>query len=80
VTKRAVIVTWHDAHSDRVGQSWIQRDDMDDDPYVVTSAGFLLDPPKTGHVSVVQSVGDDGCMDHILHIPNGMIIAVRTLE
>lgn len=75
---KVAVVTWHDAHSDRSG-TWTDRSEIDDDPYVVRSVGFLLDPPKAGHVSVVQSVGDDEALDHILHIPNAMVVAVQQL-
>ncbi len=52
--------------------------DIDADPYRVTSVGWRIEP-KVGHVSLAQSVGDDGAYDHVLHIPDGMVIEVIEL-
>jgi hypothetical protein len=35
--------------------------------------------PKPGHVSLAQSIGDDGALDHIIHIPDGMVMEVTEL-
>lgn len=78
-TPTIAVVTWHDAHSDNSG-SWTERSSIDDDPYIVRSVGFILDPPKPGHVSVIQSVGIDDALDHILHIPTQMVQNVRYLD
>jgi hypothetical protein len=73
----AVAVVWHDAHADRSG-GWVLPADIDADPYRVTSVGWRIEP-KVGHVSLAQSVGDDGAYDHVLHIPDGMVIEVIEL-
>ena len=51
--------------------------DIEDAPYFVESVGFVLDGVKSGHLSICQSLGDDdGVVDHVLHIPTGMIANV----
>lgn len=72
---RLVIVTWRDAHAD--GGSWLSVTDIEDLPYIVESAGFVLDGVKSGHLSICQSLGDDdGVVDHVLHIPMEMIVDI----
>lgn len=67
-----VAVTWYDAHDDG-SASWVSVDQIDPDPYMVVSVGVLLpDDTKPGHVSVARSVADQ-YLDHILHIPSGMV-------
>lgn len=76
---KPVIVTWHDAHADQ-GGSWVSRHDIDADPYVVRSVGFVFDPPpKPGHVTVCQSIGDGEMFDNLLHIPLGWIASILPL-
>ena len=77
LTGTAVVVVWHDAHADRSG-GWVMPDAIDTDAYRVTSIGWRIDP-KPGHVSLAQSVGDDGALDHIIHIPDGMVMEVTPL-
>ena len=72
-----VRVVWRDAHADRSG-TWIQPADMDSDPYTVASVGWLV-APKPDHLSIAQSVSDDGALDHVLHIPTGWTLTVTTL-
>lgn len=75
-----VLVVWRDAHADRSG-SWLDLEDIDDEPYIVHSAGFLLRDVKKNHVSIAQSLGaDDGVVDHVLHVPKEMVIAVTSIE
>ena len=33
-------VTWHDAHA--VSETWTTRDDLDNEPCIVTSIGYLI--------------------------------------
>jgi len=77
VTGTAIVVVWHDAHADRA-DGWVLPADIDTDPYRVTSVGWRIDP-KPGHVSLAQSIGDDGGLDHIIHIPDGMVMEVTEL-
>ena len=68
--KSLVVVVWHDAHSE---QSWTSVEELDSDPYVVRTAGYLLPDAKPGHVVIAQSVGPDGALDGVLQIPVGMV-------
>jgi len=70
---KIVLVMWKDAHAD-------QSDDIDDEPYIVRSVGWLIPNKKRGHVTLAQSIGDGGHIDHILHIPKGMIVSQTTLK
>lgn len=76
---RLFVVLWRDAHAD--GDSWIGVDDIEDAPYIVESVGFVLEGVKSGHTSLCQSLADDdGVVDHVLHIPNEMIVDVINLR
>ena len=77
MTGDAIVVVWHDAHADRAG-GWVLPTDIDNEPYRVTSVGWRIEP-KPGHVSLAQSIGDDGALDHIIHIPDGMVMEVTEL-
>ena len=75
----AVLVTWHDAHGDSSG--WLPIDSVDTAPCVVTSIGFALPSgTKPGHYSLAQSILHSDYIDHVLHIPLGMIVRVVTLD
>lgn len=78
---RPVIVIWKDAHSDCEG--WAEPSDIDDEPYLIRTVGFQLEPgagKKKGHVSIAQSVSADNMIDSILHIPKRMVVSVTPLE
>jgi hypothetical protein len=69
-------VTWHDAHAE---SSWQQVRDIDADPYVVKTAGWLLQGVKEGHVVIAQSIGADDAIDGVLCIPVGMVVGIRLI-
>lgn len=77
----AVFVIWHDAHSG--SESWVNIKDLDKDPAIVETVGFILptaDGGKPGHITLFQSRTEDA-LDHVLHIPHGMIqriVAIQT--
>jgi len=71
-----VCVTWHDAHAD---SRWIEVTEIDNEPYLVTSVGYLVTKAKKGHVSLAQSFGADGFVDSVLHIPNKMIVSTTII-
>lgn len=74
-----VLITWHDAHSG--SESWINIKDLDKDPAIVSTVGFLLatsDGGKPDHVTVYQSRNEDS-LDHVLHIPVGMVDKMTVL-
>lgn len=70
------LVTWHDAHSEG---SWSRLSDLDAEPYVVQTVGFLLPDAKPDHVVIAQSIGSDESMDSIIQIPAGMVVSVTLL-
>ena len=67
-----VCISWHDAHAD---SRWIEVTEIDNEPYLVTSIGYLMPKAKKGHVSLAQSFGADGFVDSVLHIPRGMVVS-----
>ena len=67
-----VCISWHDAHAD---SRWIEVTEIDNEPYLVTSIGYLMPKAKKGHVSLAQSFGADGFVDSALHIPRGMVVS-----
>jgi hypothetical protein len=74
-----VLVTWHDAHSG--AESWINIKDLDTEPAVVQSVGFLLTEAEGGkphHITLFQSRMEDS-VDHVLHIPVGMVQKIKVL-
>ena len=75
----AVLVTWHDAHSG--SESWVNIKDLDLDPAIVQTVGFLLatsDGGKPDHVTIYQSRNEDA-IDHVLHIPVKMVVGIKVL-
>ena len=73
-----VLVVWHDAHAINEG-SWCDENDIDADPCVVESVGWLLADKKQGHVVIAQSITNDGSLDAVLAIPVGMVQKVVVL-
>jgi hypothetical protein len=73
-------VTWHDAHA--VSETWTTREDLDNDPCVVTSIGYLIAGVKPNHVVISQSIimDDSNHIDHVIAIPNGMIKRIDRLK
>jgi hypothetical protein len=73
-----VIVTWMDAHA--ATETWTPLSDIDQDPCVVTSCGFLLAVEQGGkpdHVTIYQSKTESDDVDGVLCIPVAM---VKTLK
>lgn len=78
---KVVVVMWKDAHADC--QGWSELGDIDDEPYIVRSVGFLLTKghgKKKGHVSIAQSISEDKMIDSVLHIPKRMVVSLAVLE
>ena len=76
---RFVSVVWHDAHADTAG-TWTTVAELTTEPYVVTTVGVLVRPSKQGHISIAQSVADDGHIDSVLHIPTTMVVSFHELR
>jgi hypothetical protein len=78
LTHPIVMVTWMDAHA--ATSTWTPLDDIDQDPCIVTSCGFLLAVElggKPDHVTIYQSKTDSDDVDGVLCIPVAM---VKTLK
>jgi len=76
----AVQVIWHDAHSG--SESWINIKDLDRDPAVVETVGYILptcDGGKPDHITIFQSRNEDS-LDHVLHIPHSMVQRIVVLD
>lgn len=73
------VVVWHDAHADQHG-SWMSEDDFNDNPYIVSSCGFILEGAKKNHVTVAQSLSNEGLIDNVLHIPQDMVVSITRLK
>lgn len=73
-------VTWHDAHA--VSETWTSRDDLDNEPCIVTSIGYLIAGVKVNHVVISQSIimDESNQIDHVLAIPNGMVKRIDRLK
>lgn len=72
-----VLVVWHDAHS--VSTSWMPISDIEPEPAVVHSIGWLIPNAKTNHTVICQSYIEDSA-DHILAIPIKMVEQVKILS
>jgi hypothetical protein len=77
---KIVEVVWHDAHDQ--SETWMLISDIDGDPYVVRSVGYMLDGRKAGHVVIAQSMGSEaeGTVDNVLAIPLGMVQSMREFQ
>jgi hypothetical protein len=72
-----VEIIWHDAHADTT--SWIELDDIANDPCVVVSVGQLLPSAKKDHVVICQSSNTEEQLDCVLCVPVGMVKSMRVL-
>ena len=69
---------WHDAHSDT--NSWIEPEDIDQEPCVVITCGILLADAKEGHVVIAQSANSYGAVDSVLAVPVAMVRSLRVVS
>lgn len=73
-----VRLTWIDAHA--ATDAWTNIDEIDTDPCLVESVGFLLDGIKQGHICIAQSaIHAQDEVDNVLAIPAAMVRRVETL-
>jgi hypothetical protein len=73
-----VMVTWMDAHA--ATETWTPLSELDQEPCIVTSCGFLLAVEQGGkpdHVTIYQSKTESDDVDGVLCIPVAM---VKTLK
>lgn len=74
-----VRVTWHDAHA--ATETWTHSIDIESDPCIVVSIGFLLPQRKPHHVLIAQSlIVETAHVDHVIAIPVGMIKRIDRLK
>lgn len=73
-----VRVTWHDAFADT--RSWIEVSEIDQEPCVTVSVGFLIPEAKKGHVTIAQSFNSEETIDSVLFIPQAMIVKTELLS
>jgi len=69
-------VIWADAHSDSSGWTGKREIAHDEGEYLVHTIGWLLTELEGGkehHVTLCQSYTPDEDVDHVLHIPKGMV-------
>ncbi len=72
-----VKVTWHDAHAEN---EWQEISQIDSEPFVVVTVGWLIPNVKPNHVVVAQSIGADDALDGVLSIPSGMVVSKEPLS
>jgi hypothetical protein len=72
-----VLLVWHDAHS--VSTGWMPTTEIEQEPAVVHSVGWLLPDAKPNHIVIAQSYIEDSA-DHILAIPLKMVEQIKILS
>lgn len=73
-----VEVVWHDAFAFR--DAWVEESEIDAEPMVVRSVGWLLPEKKPDHVTIAQSVNSDEILDGLLFIPCAMVKEIRVVS
>ena len=72
------MLTWMDAHA--ATSTWTPLDDIDQDPCMVVSCGFMLSVEQGGkpdHVTIYQSKTDSDDVDGVLCVPVAMVKNVK---
>ena len=72
-----VEIVWHDAHADTT--TWIEKDEISENPCVVVSCGILLPEAKPDHIVLSQSMNSYDQLDCVLSVPVGMVQSMRVL-
>lgn len=72
-------IVWHDAHS--ISESWTSKSDIENEPCIVSSVGWLIPRAKHDHVVIAQSmILEQDHLDNLLAIPVGMIKQINRLK
>ena len=71
---KIVVLTWLDAHAEN---AWMDISELDQEPYIVRTIGWLMADAKPDHVVVAQSIGVDHSVDGVLCVPVGMVVKIR---
>jgi len=75
---RLVKITWLDAHAVTTG--WEAVAELDDEPCVVESVGFLIPDVKRGHITIAQSwIASSEDVDHVLSVPAKMVTRLESV-
>lgn len=71
-----VTLVWHDAHTDYSSSWWHPGEELEDEPAVIHSTGWLITPShKPGHWMLAQSYSPtDGALGECLFIPEAMVV------
>lgn len=73
-----VEVVWHDAFA--ISHTWMDADEIDEEPCEVTSIGYLIPDKKPGHVVLAQSHNTHDSVDSVLAIPVRMVQNIKVLD
>lgn len=73
-----VFVEWRDAHAG--GANWMSIDEVETEPCIIHTAGFLVAGAKPGHITIAQSLSDSGDFDSPLFIPGDMVVRTVVLR
>ena len=79
IDNKLILVIWHDAHADSSG-TWVEKENIGSNPYIVETCGFLIEGVKPNHVTIAQTISHDGMYDHIIHIPDAMVVSKKTIS
>ena len=74
---KPVIIDWHDAHA--YSEHWTTLEEIDEEPCLVRTAGWLLPDAKPGHVVIAQSYSSLEGIDCVLCIPVAMVVKTQLL-
>ena len=66
-----VEVEWTDAQGGPV--HWHTTDELDGEPLVCRTRGWLVEHDKPGYLTIAQTVTSNGTLDNTIHIPHAMI-------
>jgi hypothetical protein len=77
--KPLVLVVWIDAYS-LSNNEWHELDDLNDDPAIVHSVGFMTSKPNDRHVVLAQSLTEDQGVDGVLQIPRRIVRKIVRLQ
>lgn len=74
-----VRIWWRDAHA--ATDTWTAPEEIDQEPCMVWSVGFVLKDCKPGHVVLAQSmIADSFEVDHVLAVPVAMVARIESLR
>ena len=80
--RQPLLIVWADAHAGP--EQWSSLNEIEDDgEYLVHSIGWLLvtgEGGKDRHVSIAQSWTPTDDVDHVIHIPLGMVRSMSVLH